>query len=394
MMIVRRITTLVQQRLKSYPAVALIGPRQSGKTTLARSLATDYFDLEQEPERLRLDVQWPSLIKTKRLVVLDEAQTWPELFPRLRGAIDEERQRHSRFLLLGSVSPSLMQHVSESLAGRLSLVELSPFSLNELADTPLTELWLRGGFPDGGILTPARYPQWQRDYLDLLTQRDLPNWGLSAKPHVMQRLLKMLAAVHGQLWNASQIGQSLGLAYHTVNSYVHFLEGAFLIRKLHPWSANLRKRLVRSPKCYWRDTGILHSLLGVQDYEALLNQPWVGASWEGFVVEQILDTLNATGRPVDPWFFRTADGSEIDLLFQWDHRLWAIEVKLTSHPSLQDFDSLNRAADLIGADKRVLVSQTTQSTIGKDQISCSLPELLKIFVQPTRYRKRGLRGMS
>jgi predicted AAA+ superfamily ATPase len=135
-------------------------------------------------------------------------------------------------------------------------------------------------------------------------------------------------------------------------------------------------------------------VLGVQDYEALLNQPWVGASWEGFVVEQILDTLNATGRPVEPWFFRTADGSEIDLLFQWDHRLWAIEVKLTSHPSLQDFDRLNRAADLVGADKRVLVSQTTQSVIGKDQISCSLPELLKIFGQPTRYRKRGLREMS
>ena len=382
MIIVRKAKTLVQQRLNSYPAVALVGPRQSGKTTLACSLSTDYFDLEQESERLRLDVQWPSLIRTKRLIVFDEAQSWPELFPRLRGVIDRERQRFGRFLLLGSVSPALMKHVSESLAGRLALVELNPFTLTELADTPLTELWLRGGFPDGGILTSDRYPQWQKDYLDLLTQRDLPNWGLSAKPQVMQRLLKMLAAVHGQLWNASQIGQSLGLSYHTVNNYVHFLEGAFLIRKLQPWFANLRKRLVRSPKCYWRDTGILHSLLGVQDYDTLLNQPWVGASWEGFVIEQILDTLNTTGQMVDPWFFRAADGSEIDLLFRYKNKLWAIEVKLTSNPSLQDFDSLNRAADLVGADKRVLISQTTQPVIGKERISCSLPELLKMFVKP------------
>ena len=381
MIVVRRTKPLVRQRLKSYPAVALVGPRQSGKTTLARSLSTEYFDLEQEPERLRLDVHWPSLIKTKRLIVFDEAQSWPELFPRLRGVIDMERQRFGRFLLLGSISPALMKHVSESLAGRLSLVELNPFTLTELPDIPLTELWLRGGFPDGGVLMSERYPQWQKDYLDLLTQRDLPNWGLSAKPQVMQRLLKMLAAVHGQLWNAAQIGQSLGLSYHTVNNYVSFLEGAFLIRKLQPWFTNLKKRLVRSPKCYWRDTGILHSLLGIQDYETLLNQPGVGASWEGFVIEQILDTLNMTGRPVEPWFFRTADGTEIDLIFRYKNKLWAIEVKLTSDPSLQDFDRLNRAADLVGADMRVLVSQTIQSVIGEEQISCSLPELLKIFVK-------------
>lgn len=195
----------------------------------------------------------------------------------------------------------------------------------------------------------------------------------------MQRLLRMLAAVHGQLWNASQIGQSLGPSYHTVNSYVHFLEGAFLIRKLQPWSANVRKRLVRSPKCYWRDTGVLHSLLGVQDYDTLLNQPWVGASWEGFVIEQILNSLNSAGRPVEAWFFRASDGHEIDLLVKHGGALWAIEAKLTSSPSLRDFDALNRAADMVGADKRALVSQTNRPTKGDDRISCSLPELLKIL---------------
>lgn len=380
MFIARQVKALVRARLKSYPAVALVGPRQSGKTTLARALSTDYFDLEQEPERLRLDLQWSSLVKTKRLIVLDEAQAWPQVFSRLRGTIDEERGRNGRFLLLGSIAPSLMAQVSESLAGRLSLVELTPFLLTELPDIVLTELWLRGGFPDGGIVMPDHYPQWHKDYLDLLTQRDLPNWGLSAKPQVIQRLLKMLAAAHGQLWNASQIGQGLGLSYHTVNHYVHFLEGAFLIRTLQPWSTNVRKRLIRSPKCYWRDTGMLHSLLSVHDFDTLLNQPWVGASWEGFVIEQILGALNATGRPVDPWFFRTADGAEIDLLFRWSRQLWAIEVKLTSQPSLQDFDNLDRVADLVGADKRVLVSQTSRSTISNDRMSCSLQALLKILI--------------
>ena len=381
MSIKRKLKRIVQGRLKLYPAVALVGPRQSGKTTLARSFKADYFDLEQESERLRLDVQWPSLESYERLVILDEAQSWPDLFPRLRGIIDMDRKRPGRFLLLGSVSPALMKHVSESLAGRLSLIELNPFTLNELSGTLLSELWLRGGFPDGGILLADQYPQWQKDYIALLTQRDLPNWGLNARPQLMQRLLKMLAAVHGQLWNASQIGQSLGLSYHTVNSYVYFLEETFLIRKLQPWSANLKKRLVRSSKCYWRDSGILHSLLGVHDYETLLSQPWVGASWEGFVIEQVLNTLNTIGQPVDPWFFRAADGTEIDLMFRHKSKFWAIEVKLTSNPSLKDFESLNHAADLVGADKRVLVTQTTQSVIGKKQISCSLQELLKILVK-------------
>ena len=379
MILTRKIKKRLERRLKSYPAVALVGPRQSGKTTLARSLSTEYFDLEMESERLRLDIEWPSLMAKERLIVFDEAHTWPELFTRLRGTIDADRRRKNRFLLLGSVSPALMHHVSESLTGRLSVVELSPFILPELPDIPLSELWLRGGFPDGGILSSVLYPQWQKDYLDLLTQRDLPNWGLSAKPQVMQRLLKMLAAVSGQLWNASQISQSLGLSYHTVNSYVDFLEGVFLIRKLAPWSTNLKKRLIRSPKCYWRDTGILHSLLNVRNHKILLSQPWVGASWEGFVIEQILSTQNASGESAEGWFFRTTDGTEIDLLFRHNDQLWAVEVKLTSHPSLQDFDRLNRSADMVGADCRVLVSQTDRSTIGKNQISCSLPELLEIL---------------
>jgi len=184
-----------------------------------------------------------------------------------------------------------MTHVFESLAGRLSLVELTPFLLDELPKASLDALWLHGGFPDGGILKPKQFPQWQRDYLSLLTQRDLPNWGLPARPEVTQRLLRMVAAVNGQLWNASQIGQSLGLSYMTVNGYMDYLVGAFLVRRLPSYQTNLRKRLVKRPKYFWRDSGLLHALLNVSDADDLLNQPWVGASWEGFVIDQILGTL-------------------------------------------------------------------------------------------------------
>ena len=229
-----------------YPAVALIGPRQSGKTTLAQELGGNYFDLEQEAERLRLDLEWESLVTGNKLVILDEAQSWPGIFARLRGAIDQDRKRMGRFLLLGSVSPTLMLQVSESLAGRLSLIELTPFLFTELtAGVSRKRHWLYGGYPDGGVLEARQYPQWQLDYLSLLSQRDLPLWGLPASPQVTGRLLRMLAASHGQVWNASQLGKSLGLSYHTVNSYLDYLVGGFLIRRLQPYQANIRKRLIK-----------------------------------------------------------------------------------------------------------------------------------------------------
>jgi len=377
-MIKRRVAQLLQERLAHYPAVALVGPRQSGKTTLARSFESAYFDLEQQPDRLRFDLQWQTLVEGKELVILDEAQSWPEVFPRLRGAIDKARSRKGRFLILGSVSPALMTHVSESLAGRLSLVELTPFLLDELPKAPLDALWLHGGFPDGGILEPKQFPQWQRDYLSLLTQRDLPNWGLPARPEVTQRLLRMVAAVNGQLWNASQIGQSLGLSYMTVNGYMDYLVGAFLVRRLPSYQTNLRKRLVKRPKYFWRDSGLLHALLNVSDADDLLAQPWVGASWEGFVIDQILGTLAQAGRQVEPHFFRTSDQYEIDLILDFGRRLWAVEVNLTASPSPGDLTRLNTAADLIKADRRILVSRTTEIVSEGRQASCNLPWLLQL----------------
>ncbi len=375
-MVKRKVAKLIRERLRRYPAVALVGPRQAGKTTLAWSLRGTYFDLEQASDRLRLDLQWKSTLQGRSLIILDEAQAWPEIFPRLRGAIDANRSRKGRFLILGSVSPSLMVQVSESLAGRLSQVELTPLLANELPGAPLARVWCRGGYPEGGVLHPRRFPQWQRDYLDLLAQRDLPAWGLPAKPQVTLRLLKMLAAVHAYPWNASQVGQSLGLSYHTVNSYLDFLVGAFLIRRLPPYHANLGKRLVKSPKIYWRDTGLLHAVLNVFDEGDLLGMPWVGLSWEGFVIEQVLGAFQQVGRQCEAFFLRTSDQHEIDLVVDFGRSLWAIEVKLTAAPDPEDFGRLNKTADLIKADKRILVTQTTENIARADQVSCNLPWLL------------------
>ncbi len=381
-MLRRGIELVLAERLGAYPAVTLVGPRQCGKTTLARSLPGEYFDLEQESDRLRLDLEWDTLCYGSRLIVLDEAQAWPDIFPRIRGAIDAERGRPGRFLLLGSVSPALMTEVSESLAGRLSILTLTPFLHGELAsDAARKRLWLVGGFPDGGILQRSRYPQWQRDYLALLTQRDLPNWGLPAAPRVTDRLLRMTAALHGQPWNASQVGQSLGLSYKTVNSYVDYLEGAFLVRRLPPFQTNLRKRLVKTPRIYWRDTGLLHAVLNVPDEDALLAQPWVGASWEGFVIEQVLGTLSARGVSFESYYFRTSDLYEVDLVIDTGRERWAIEVKLTASPGPDDMARLDRAAGMIGATRRFLVTRTRRPAGDNRRASCNLGGLLERLSQ-------------
>jgi predicted AAA+ superfamily ATPase len=378
-MIPRTATRHVRSLLRRFPAVALVGPRQAGKTTLARNLSSRFFDLEQESDRLALDLTWDAVCRQRALVVLDEAQAHPSVFPRLRAAIDAARKVNGRFLLLGSVSPALMRQVSESLAGRLAVAELTPFLAIEKPGKRLDRLWLCGGFPDGGILAVDRYPEWQTSYLRLLVERDLPTWGLATRPQETLRLLHMTAAVHGGLWNASEIGRSLGLSYHTVNSQLDYLEGAFMVIRLPAFASNLKKRLVRSPKLYWRDTGLLHALLGGPNMAGLLTRPWVGASWEGFVIEQILGCLAARGMSCTASHFRTSDGYEGDLLLEIGNERWVIEVKLTAHPSVSDVERLMRVADLARADRAILVTRTKKPAENGSVASVDLAGALRLL---------------
>ena len=390
----RLVRDLLRARLAQAPAVALLGPRQCGKTTLARGFGGRYYDAELPQDRLRLDLDWHAVLTGRKLVVIDEAQAWPEIFPRLRAAIDADRKRNARFLLLGSVSPALMREVSESLAGRLARVELTPFLLSELSEAALGRLWLHGGYPDGGILREKRFPVWQRDYLALMAQRDLPAWGLPARPQVTARLLHMLAAVHGQAWNASSVAQSLGLTYHTVNGYLDFLEGAYLVRRLPPWSGNLRKRLVKAPKFYLRDSGLLHALLGIGSRTELLRHPRAGASWEGFVIEQILGSLAACGLEVPAHMFRTGDGHEIDLILDLGTTRVALEVKLSGSVSPQDMARLERVADLVAAEHRYLVCQTpspmADATRGALTLSAAIGRLQALGTGSGRAGRRSV----
>ena len=388
-MIKRKLKNTIISYLKKFPAVALLGPRQSGKTTLAKTISSNYYDLEVEPEKLRLDVQWDEITQSDHLIILDEAQSYPEIFPRIRSAIDNRRDTMGRFMILGSVSPGLMIQVSEFLTGRIAVCELSPFYIDEVKRKGLDNLWLVGGFPDGGILKRDSFPLWQKQYLDVLAMRDLPQWGLPATPQVTQRLFRMLAVSNGNVWNASQIGKSMGLSYHTVNAYLNYLEQAYLIRRLQPFHTTIRKRLVKSPKVYWRDTGLLHSLQGVTSSDDLIVQPWVGFSWEGFVIEQILICLEAQGTHHEAYFFRTNDGHELDLLLILNGKKWAFEIKLSGSPGRDELDRLKKAAAMVGADRKVLISRTRREIEGADVVSTNLYGVLRLLQSKNSKSKWG-----
>lgn len=353
----RDLQGLIQKHLKRFPAACIVGPRQCGKTTLAKAMGAHYFDLEHTPDRLRLETLWASMMQGSELVVFDEAQCWPELFTRLRSEIDADRQRKGRFILLGSVSLELMKQVSESLAGRLAVIELTPLHAAEMPVVSLDKLWKLGGFPEGGVLDDEPSFDWHSSYLKLMARRDLPQWGLPAEPAVTERLFKLIAAKHGSIQNASEFGAALGLSHHTVQSYLHYLEGVFLIRRLQPYHAKLKNRLIRTPKIYWRDSGLLHRLLGCNAKTELAAMPWVGESWEGWVIEQILACYSSRGIEVEATFFRDRDGLECDLVLDIEGKRELIEIKLTSHPAPEDLTKLRKIQSLIGAERITLLTR-------------------------------------
>ncbi len=336
-MIPRLITEELLSLLQRYPSVGLIGPRQVGKTTLAKSLAPRlqkpmrYFDLErlEDYQRLQADPGYFLEQYQDEFVVIDEVQRLPGLFAELRSLIDRKRIP-GRFLLLGSASPLLMRQTADSLAGRIAYLDLHPLHQSELDLTETDALrkhWWRGGFPDSWLAKEDAWSMdWREQFIRTYVERDLPYLGLSTDPVRFRMFLQLLAATHGNLWNAESIGRSLGISGNTIKHYLSFLESSFFVFVLRPYFANLGKRLVKSPKVYVADSGLLHALAGVSRPEDLPVHPIAGASWEGYVISQILAVLPSG---IEPFFYRTADGTECDLvLLRGLTPIACIEIKL------------------------------------------------------------------
>lgn len=316
------------------PVTALLGPRQCGKTTLARQFVgkTDatFFDIESVPDQRRLQNPELMLGSLTGLVVLDEIQEMPDLFQVLRVLVDRP-QNQARFLILGSASPTIIKTASETLAGRIEFIELQGFDLAETGVDSWEALWLRGGFPRSFLAhSDEDSLAWREDFIRTFLERDIPQLGINIPAVAMRRFWTMLAHYHGQTWNAAEISRSMGLSDKTVRSYLDILTGTFMIRQLQPWFENPGKRQVKSPKIYFRDTGLLHSLLDIPDAHSLLGHPKVGASWEGFAIEQALEILSLNS----VYFWGTHAGAEIDLIFQHKGKRYGMEVKFNEAPTL------------------------------------------------------------
>jgi len=339
-MIERYSQQLVKERLEQFPAVALLGPRQVGKTTLAEMVAAGrpslYLDLESPADRAKLaDPEMYLAGHADKLVILDEVQRLPALFEVLRGVIDQGRRQGRKsglFLLLGSASMELLRQSGESLAGRIAYVELPGFSVLEVEEQD--RLWLRGGFPESYLaVNDRRSMTWRENFIRTYLERDIPQLGPRIPAETLRRFWTMLAHAQGGMLNAAQLARGLAVSGSTVARYLDLLVDLLLVRRLAPWHANTGKRLVRSPRVFVRDSGLVHVLLGISDMEALLGHPVAGMSWEGFVIETL---LGAAPNGASSFFYRTAAGAEIDLLLNIPgHGLWAVEVKRGLSPRLE-----------------------------------------------------------
>jgi len=335
--------TQLSRAVRRSPITALLGPRQCGKTTLARMFAkertTAFFDLESQPDLNRLQNPQLMLGSLRGLVIIDEIQAMPELFRVLRVLVDRPENK-TRFLILGSASPDLVKNASETLAGRVEFVELSGFDLQEAGTNLATVLWLRGGFPRSFLASSDDDSlAWREAFIQTFLARDIPQLGIAVPPATMRRFWTMLAHYHGQIWNASELGRSLDLSDKTVRSYLDILTGTFMIRQLQPWYENLSKRQVKAPKIYLRDSGLLHALLNLSDFQTLHGYSRMGASWEGYAIEQVLQSV----RPAQAFFWATHTGAEVDLFFLSHGRRYGVECKFSETPKMTK--SMNQAVE-------------------------------------------------
>lgn len=381
MMIFRTLQFSLIEELQHSPAVALLGPRQVGKTTLALELAQTlpsiYLDLQSERDRTKLEqAELYLLDHLDKLVIFDEVHRLPGLFPVLRGLIDQARRRGKRagqYLLLGSASLDLLQQSGETLAGRIAYLELAPLSILETGADQADTLWLRGGFPESLIAGSAALSlRWRQNFIRTYLERDVPQFGPRIAAQTLRRFWTMLAHHQSGLLNVAQLARNLGVDAKTAQSYIDLLCDLLLVRRLTPWHANLGKRLVKSPKVYVRDTGLVHALLDIETKEALLSHPVVGASWEGFCIENLLTCLPASAQS---YFYRSSGGAEIDLLLAWPGgELWAIEIKRSLTPKVER--GFHAACDDLKPARKLLVYPGQESfPLGHDIWAISLETL-------------------
>lgn len=343
----------IQSALARSPVVVLTGPRQSGKTTLARELLSEesatYLDLEDPVSLARLDEPMTALRPMEGLVVLDEVQRRPDLFPVLR-VLADRRPNPARFLILGSASGDLLRQSSESLAGRVERIEIGGFSLAELGVEGMQRLWRRGGFPRSYLASSeVDSLSWRKQFIQTLLERDLPQWGVRVPAVALQRFWTMVAHYHGQTWSTAEPARALGVSERTTRRYLDLLTDALMVRQLQPWHANLRKRQVKAPKVYVRDSGLLHQLLGIDSEKALESHPKLGASWEGFVIGQIL----ALEPHDEACFWATHQGAEIDLILRRGDRLLGVECKRADAPRMTP--SMRNALEDLGLERIAVV---------------------------------------
>lgn len=368
----------VETALKRSPVCALLGPRQCGKTTLARAISgkttSHYFDLESPRDLLRLQNPELALGELTGLVVLDEVQTKPELFPILRVLADRPGTP-ARFLILGSASPDLIQQSSETLAGRVEFVDLHGFDIGETGKDSARTLWLRGGFPRSFLAeNDEDSAAWREGFVRTFLERDLPQFGIRVSAPVMRRFWTMLAHSHGQLWNASELGRALGFSDKTVKGYLDDLSQTYMVRQLQPWFENLGKRQVKSPKIYLRDSGLLHHLLSLDTYEALSGHPKVGASWEGFALELVLRLSHAR----DAYFWATQSGAELDLLLFEGSRRIGYEFKYSEKPSITK--SMRIAMEDLGlAELRIICPGEVRAQLDKNIKAIGITKLAQVI---------------